>query len=286
MAGTGADPGRTGNRRPSRTGGPPQSQRPTGLLGQPTASASVPYRLLLAGIRLLGRGALLFRPRLIWADNLPRTPDGRPAGGWIAAGLPHRTWVDPFLIVDVLPTEPRLVFFGDGRAMFRSRLRRAAVDLIGGMIPIWPGGGRAAVEAHIDAVRAALAAGAVVLVFPEVGPPVPPGQARPLGAGIAYFALRTGAPIVPLVIGGSEELYIGRRLLVAALAPVSALELAGLDPATGPPEPWSAEEREAVGRIEAALRVRCAPVVADAYRVTRDRPGTRRPGRRLTTLFH
>jgi 1-acyl-sn-glycerol-3-phosphate acyltransferase len=259
--------------------------RPTGLVGRATASASLPYRALLVAVRILGRGVLLLRPRLLGADNLPRTEDGHPAGGWIAAGLPHRTWVDPFLVADLLAREPRLVFFGDGRAIFRSRLRRAAVERIGGVIPIWPGGGRAAVEAHLEAVQTALGAGAVVVVFPEVGPPVPPGEARPLGAGVAYFALRTGAPIVPLVIGGGNELYLGRRLLLVALPAVSALELAGIDPTSGPPPPWSAEERAAVARIVATLHERCAPVVAGVHRVTRDRPGARRMGRRLTTLF-
>ncbi|MDO8484107.1 MAG: hypothetical protein Q7S35_04105 [Candidatus Limnocylindrales bacterium] len=55
--------------------------------------------------------------------------------------MPHRTWVDPFVVADNLPIEPRLVFFGDGPAMFRSRWRRWVFRRIGGVIPIWPGGG-------------------------------------------------------------------------------------------------------------------------------------------------
>lgn len=260
--------------------------RPTGLIGPASARATLSYRLLLIALRGIGRGVFLFRPRLVGAGNLPRTADGRPAGGWIGAGLPHRTWVDPFLVADLLPAQPRLVFFGDGRAIYRSRLRRLAVRLVGGVIPIWPGGGREAVEAHLAAAAAALRAGAVLVIFPEVGPPVAPGQARPLGAGVAYFALRTGSPIVPLVIGGSEELYVGRRLRLEVLAPMTALELAGLDPAAGPPPPWSAEERAAVDRICRELHARCAPRVADAHRRTRPRPGEPRIGRRLTTLWH
>ena len=260
--------------------------RPAGLVGGASATATLPYRLLLLAFRVTGRGALLFRPRLAGAEHLPRTPDGRPAGGWIAVGLPHRTWVDPFLVADLLPAQPRLVFFGDGRAIYRSRLRRLVVRLVGGVIPIWPGGGRAAVETHLEAASAALQAGAVLVIFPEVGPPVPLGQARPLGAGVAYFALRTGAPIVPLVIGGSEELYLGRRLWLEALAPVSAMELAGLDPGAPAPAPWSAEERAVVDRICRELHARCAPRVAAAHRRTRPRLGEIKLGRRLTTLWH
>ena len=142
-------------------------------------------------------GVFGFRTEVVGLDRLPRTADGRPAGGWIAAGLPHRTWVDPFVVVEVLPIEPRLIFFGDGRAIFRSRWRRWLVRRIGGVIPIWPGGGRVAVDGHLAAAAAALDAGAVLCLFPETGPPTPPGTARPFGSGLAYFALRTGAPIVP-----------------------------------------------------------------------------------------
>jgi 1-acyl-sn-glycerol-3-phosphate acyltransferase len=123
--------------------------------------------------------------------------------------MPHRTWIDPFLVADLMPREVRLVFFGDGRAIYRSWWRRLAVRIVGGVIPIWPGGRREAVEAHLEAARTALAVGCVFVVFPEVGSAAPLGSARPLGLGVAYMALRTGAPIVPLVIGGAHELYRG-----------------------------------------------------------------------------
>ena len=95
--------------------------RPTGLVGPPSARATRTYRVLLRLVRLLGRGLFGFRTEVIGVANLPRDAAGRPAGGWIAAGLPHRTWVDPFVVADNLPIEPRLVFFGDGRAIYRSR---------------------------------------------------------------------------------------------------------------------------------------------------------------------
>ena len=89
--------------------------------------------------------------------------------------------------------------------------RRWVFRRVGGVIPIWPGGGREAIETHLAAATAALDAGAVLCLFPERGPATPPGTARPLGLGVAYFALRTGAPIVPIVLGGTHDLYRGRR---------------------------------------------------------------------------
>jgi 1-acyl-sn-glycerol-3-phosphate acyltransferase len=263
--------------------------RPTrraGLLGQPSARAGRLYRLLLAAVGVTGRRLLRLRLELVGAEHLPRTPAGRPAGRWIAAGLPHRTWVDPFVVATLLPVEPRLVYFGDGRAIFRSALRRRVFTAIGGVIPIWPGGGRDAVESHLAGAVAALDAGAVLCLFAETGPPVPVPEARPLGLGVAYFALRSGAPIVPLVLGGTHELYLGRRIRLVVLPPTDARELAGLPADTPLPEAWTAEERRLAHAIVATLHARTAPVVADAHRATEPPPGTRKRLLRLTRAFH
>ena len=262
-----------------------EGARPVGLMGVPSARATTLYRALLRACHIAGR-LLGLRFVLEGRDRLPATPDGRPAGGWIAAGFPHRTWIDPFVLAELLPVEPRLVFLGDGRAIFRSRFRRAVFARIGGVVPIWPGGGRNAVDAHIAAARSVVDAGAVFALMPEVGPPVPVERARPFGTGLGYFALRTGAPIVPLVLGGTDEIYWGRRIVLRVLPPVTARDLLGLAPADPLPEPWTAEERAAAHRIVDALHERTAIDVAEAHGLARPRPGARRPLRWLTRLFH
>jgi 1-acyl-sn-glycerol-3-phosphate acyltransferase len=262
------------------------TKRPAGTLGPRAARASRVYRLLLRAVRVLGRGVFGFRTEIVGADLLPRDAAGAPAGGWIAAGLPHRTWVDPFVVADNLPIEPRLVFFGDGRAIFRSRWRRLVFRTIGGVIPIWPGGGRAAVETHLAAASAALSDGAVLCLFPETGPATPPGTARPLGLGVAYFGLRTGAPIVPIVLGGTHELYRGRRFRLQVLPAVSARELAGLAADAQLPEPWTPAEREAAHRIVAALHTRTLDAIAEAHRATELPEGSRKRWRWLTGAWH
>jgi len=262
------------------------TDRPTGLLGPPTPRASMSYRTLLLLARLVGRGLFGFRTEVRGRANLPHDERGAPTGGWIAAGLPHRTWVDPFVLADVLPVEPRLVFFGDGRAIFRSRWRRFVFRRIGGVIPIWPGGSRAAIDAHLDGAAQAIGAGAVLCLFPETGPATPAGTSRPLGLGVAYFALRTGAPIVPLVLGGTHELYRGRRFRLEILPPVSARELADLGVAEPVPAAWSPAERAAAHRIVRALSALVAGPVATAHRATEPAPGTRKPWRWLTTAWH
>lgn len=265
--------------------------RPTGLIGAASAEPTLFYRVARLGFAIIGRGLFGFRIDLEGAENLPRDRDGRPRGGFIAVGLPHRTWVEPLVALVELPARPRLVFFGDGRAMFRSRLRRAFVMRMGGVIPIWKPGSTAdrpredPIETYLEATRAALDAGAIVLVFAEVGPPVPPGEARPLGRGAILLALRTGAPIVPLVFGGTHALYRGRRITMRILPQTSVAELAGL-PADAPTlEPWSQAERATTRAATSNLHARCTPVVAETHRRTEPPPGTKRRWPWLTHLW-
>jgi 1-acyl-sn-glycerol-3-phosphate acyltransferase len=71
--------------------------------------------------------------------------------------------------------------------------------------------------------------------------------------GIGYLAIRTGMPVVPLAIGGNDELYRGRRLIVRALPPI--------EPPSGFGE-GSREEREAAHRFAAEVQERSAEAVA------------------------
>ncbi len=229
---------------------------------------------------------LRFRLRLEGAEHLPRTVDGGPDGGWIALGVPHRTWVDPFVLALLLPIEPRLVWLGDGRAIFRSPLRRLVFRRIGGVIPIWPGGGREAVDAHLAGAQAALEARAVFALFPEVGPAVPVDRARTFGGGVGYVALRTGAPVVPLILGGTHELYLGRRIVLRVLPPITARELAGLLPGDALPATGSREEREAAHRVVSALHALTAEAVAATHVAAEPPPGARKRWRGLTHLFN
>lgn len=250
------------------------------------ASTGAPwlYRALLLACRAVA-ASLGFRMELRGAASLPVDSAGRPAGGWIAAGIPHRTWIEPFVLVLLLPREPRVVFLGDARTMTRSALRRALLRSIGGVVPIRPGSGPRAFEAHVRAAREVLASGRVFALFPEVGPPVPPDAARPISAGIGYIALRTGAPIVPLVFGGTHELYLRRRIVLEVLPRVDPADLAGIPPDAPRPTPGTREERAAAHRIAQALHDRTAAAVEATWRAAEPRPGFRRRWRWLTVAL-
>lgn len=240
-------------------------------------------------LRVIWRAAAwLLRAELVLegAEHLPRDGRGRPAGRWIAAVVPHRTWIDPFVPWILLPERPRFTFFGDARTMARSPLRRFLLRQLGGVIPIPAARDPRTVELHLEAARRVLDAGGVFMLMPETGAPSSPGELRRLGGGMAYVALRNRAPIVPLILGGNEEVYFGRRITVRVLPPVDPFELAGLEgEGAASPEPGSSAERRAARALTEAFAARVAPDVMDVHvraQPPRDAP---RRGRFLTRLF-
>ena len=257
---------------------------PAGLVGSASPRAGLSYRLLRLAWRI-GAAVLGFRVEVSGLENLPRTPDGRRAGGYILAGIPHRTWIDPFLPWGWLPAEPRLAFFGDARTMARSPLRRWVVRRVGGILPIPSHGGPRSFATHLAAAGAVIRSGAVFCLFPESGPPAPVDASRTVSAGLGYVALQTGAVVVPMVIGGNHELYLGRRIAVRVLPALDPISLAGLRTGGPPPDPGSRDEREAAHRCAEAFRAAVAETVDETWRSVEPPAGHRKRGLRLTHLF-
>jgi 1-acyl-sn-glycerol-3-phosphate acyltransferase len=263
---------------------PAERELAPGLHGPATAEPGWTYRALRRLWQLVA-ATLRLRIEVFGLDRLPRDGRGRPVGGYIAAGLPHRTWIDPFIPWLVLPARPRLSFFGDARTMARSPLRRWFVRRLGGVIPIPAARDPATVEVHLAAAAEALAAGTIFMLMPETGPASAPGELRRLGGGMAYVALRSRASIVPLVLGGNEEIHFGRRIQLRVMPPLDPWALAGLGLDESAPEPGSSAERRAARTLTKAFGAAVAPVVAEVHARAVPPPGTRKRGRFLTTLF-
>lgn len=243
----------------------------------PEARASVTYRV----VRLIARAILfgIFRFRIETSGR-----EHLPAGGYLLVAAVHRGWMDPFVTVHALPTVPRAWFLGSAASTFTSRPREWLVRRIGGLLPVWRGG--VGVDQHVASARAVLDAGAVFVQMPEGTVSGPPGRLGPFRTGWALIALRTGAPIVPLAIAGTEELYVGKRMATRILPPTSVADL--LRPAWDGSRPTegSRSELELARRLSDALATRLGPVVESLHPATVDPPDRpRRLRRRLTWLF-
>jgi hypothetical protein len=104
--------------------------------------------------------------------------------------------------------------------------------------------------------------------------------------GWALIAIRTDAPIVPLAMAGTEELYLGHRMATRILPPTTVRALAGLGAGEPLPAPGSREELDLARTMTDRLAGILGPVVEALHPWTVDPPEhPRRLRRRLTWLL-
>ena len=294
----GTDPGSRSVERPPDAGPParrrPRSRLSAGVLaagraagareglewlGRPPESrASLLYRLLRLVARFLAFGVFRFRIETSGQEHLP------PGGGYLLVGAAHRGWMDPFVVMHALPAEPRAWFLGSGPSTFTARWREVLVHRLGGLLPVWRGG--LGIDGHVASARAVLANGGVFVQMPEGTVSGPPGRIGPFRPGAMLIAIRTGAPVVPLVLAGTEELYLGKHMASRVLPATSARALLGDRWDGTPPQPGSREELELAKSATLALEGVLGPEVMALHPRTVDPP--ERPRRlrdRLTWLF-
>src|SRR5689334_11448999 len=152
-------------------------------------------------IKLLGRP--LFRILFsVEYHGLENVPDSGPV---ILAGN-HPSYLDPILIM--LPVQ-RVIRFMAWDALFRVPLLGRIIKAMGAFpVDIRRGKGEAA---YREALRV-LASGAALGIFPE-GQRSERGPMDELRTGTARLAIETGAPIVPITIGGASRAWPKHRLL-------------------------------------------------------------------------
>lgn len=245
---------------------------------RPEAKASLLFRLARLFFRFVIFGLFRIRVETSGQEHVPK------GGGYILVSAAHRGWIDPILIMHALPVEPRCWFLGSAAAAFTSGWREALIRRLGGMLPVWRGG--VGIEQHVRAARAVLDNEAVFVQMPEGTVNGPKGRLSPFRPGAALIAIRTGAPILPLVMVGTEELYIGKRLVTRVLPAVTIAELVGDAWPGAAPEPNTRAELDLAKRATDALEGLMGPMVSELWPRTVDPPGHPRWFRkRLTWLL-
>ena len=242
----------------------------------PESRASLLVRVLRLFARFVCFVVLRFQVRTSGRKHLPK-------GGYLLVAAAHRGWMDPFVVMHALPVEPRAWFLGSAPSTFTSRSRERLVHRLGGLLPVWRGGVK--IDQHVAAARAVVGNGGVFVQMPEGTVSGPAGTTGPFRIGWAVIALRTGAPMVPMAIAGTEELYVGRRIASRVLHSRTVRDFVP-DWDGVVPEPGSREELELARRMTSALEAVLRPVVEELHPWTIDPPGRRRLLRnRLTWLL-
>ena len=244
---------------------------------EPESRASLLYRLLRLVARFVLFGLFRFQIETSGQDRLPK-------GGYLLIGAAHRGWMDPFVVMHAIPAEPRAWFLGSGPSTFTSRSRERLIRRLGGLLPVWRGG--LGVDGHVASARAVIRNGGVFVQMPEGTVSGPPGRIGPFRPGAALIAIRTGAPIVPLAMAGTEDLYLGRRMASRILEPTSARALIGDAWPDALPEEGSRAELDLAKRLTGRFEAILAPEVEALQPRTVD-PAShpRRMRKRLTWLF-
>jgi 1-acyl-sn-glycerol-3-phosphate acyltransferase len=183
------------------------------------------------------RGALAWFSRIFWRMTVDGSEHIPATGSFILAPV-HRNNIDTPLVCGV--GSRRLRYMGKD-SMWKYRWSAWFFDSLGG-IPVHRG------EPDRPAMRRSedvLAAGEPLVMFPEgtrqSGPIV-----EHVFDGVAYLALRTGTPIVPVGIGGSERALPRGSTLIR---PVKVALVIGAPIPVTAPEPGQRVPRRAVKEL-------------------------------------
>jgi len=163
--------------------------------------------LLSATLRFLiaPLARLIFRPVIEGRHNVPRT-------GPVIIAANHLSFIDSFVIPLVAPRPVAFLAKAEyfRRSGIKGRLTRAffvATDAV----PVERTAHRAAQES-LDAALEVLRAGRAFGIHPE-GTRSRDGRLYRGRTGVAYLALESGAPVVPVALIGTERLQpVGRKL--------------------------------------------------------------------------
>lgn len=156
---------------------------------------------MLALLKLIGRPLfrILFSVEYHGLENVP-------GGGPVILAGNHPSYLDPILIA--LPIK-RVIRFMAWDALFRVPLLGPIIKAMGAFpVDIGRGKGEAA---YREALRV-LTSGEALGIFPE-GKRSERGPMGEMRTGTARLALETGAPIVPITIGGAFRAWPKHRLL-------------------------------------------------------------------------
>ncbi len=122
------------------------------------------------------------------------------------------------MLMAALPMRPRLYFFGPREEDMARGGRNRIMAWTGQAVPYKPGKNDL-LEATRH-VRAVFASGGVLAIAGEGRIHAHESELLPLNEGAAYFAIRSGVPIVPIALSGTSWIRLGRRVTIRVGEPI------------------------------------------------------------------
>jgi 1-acyl-sn-glycerol-3-phosphate acyltransferase len=200
---------------------------------------------------------MLYRPRIEGRDNVPRE-------GAVIFASNHLSFIDSVAIPVAAPRPVHFLakssyFEGTGLSGWASKTFFEAI----GAIPVRRGAGQAALDA-LDLQRQLLDDGLAVALYPE-GTRSLDGRLYKGRTGVAFLALQTGAPVVPVgLIGTDKVMPVGAKLPTmrerVTVRFGRPLDLSSLGPATS-----GRARRQATDEIMAAIHALSGQELAGTY---------------------
>jgi 1-acyl-sn-glycerol-3-phosphate acyltransferase len=144
---------------------------------------------------------VLLKPffKAMWKIDI-EGPENVPESGPALIAPNHISFIDSVFLLSVLPRRTLAV----GKAEYMDSWKTRHLFPAIGMIPLDRSGGSAS-EAALDQAAAVLESGDLFLIFPE-GTRSRDGYLHRGRTGVARLALRTGAPIIPVGISGTDAI--------------------------------------------------------------------------------
>ena len=158
---------------------------------------------------------IFFRVRVRGLKNVPSTP------AIICAN--HLGWTDPFLVLLFFPVEPRVYILGQEDVREISGFRKWVINWLEIMVPL-------DLEKPLQALRImkdVLQRGGSLLIFPEGHLGEREGELLELQHGASHLSLTTGAPLVPVGLTGTQDLWLRRKLVMRVGKPIYPAEFEG-----------------------------------------------------------
>ena len=165
--------------------------------------ATLAFRVIKAVVGPLFH--LAFAVKVAGREHIPA------AGPYIVIGN-HLNWIDAWILLLVFPTEPRIHFLANPANLIQHPFHWRVVKAVGGYIPV-------DLEHHAgpqlyEHVDRCLQRGGVVAIFPEAAYGPREGQLQPFKSGFAHFAVDNQAPVLPVALSGTKDLWLRKEIQV------------------------------------------------------------------------